>query len=71
MNQAAQQGQQNGQGQNSGGNRRNYQQGEGYQGNEDGPPSGSETDEPDQRAPGMGDQPEASEIPVAAAPPEG
>jgi hypothetical protein len=71
MNQAAQQGQPNGQGQNQGGNRRNYQQGEGYQGNDEGQGGGSETDDSDQRAPGMGDQPEAREIPIAAAPPEG
>jgi hypothetical protein len=70
MNQAAQQGQPNGQGQNPGGNRRNYQQGEGYQGNDDGQSGGSDMDDSDQRTPGMGDQPEAREIPIAAAPPE-
>jgi hypothetical protein len=71
MNQAAQQGQPNGQGQNSGGNRRNYQQGDNYQGNDDGQSGGMDGDDTDQRAPGMGDQPEAREIPIAAAPPEG
>jgi hypothetical protein len=78
MNQAQQQGQQNGQGgqqqQHPQSNqRRNYQQGDGYQGNDDGQAQGD--DEGDQRsdprAPGMGDQPEAREIPIAAAPPEG
>jgi len=61
MNQAAQQGQQGG-----GQQRRQYQNGE------DGQPQGGapESDESDSRAPGMGDQPEAREIPIAAAPPE-
>ena len=59
MNQAAQQGQQNGQQQ--AGPRRPY-------GEEAGQPS-NEPDEAE-RAPGMGDQPEAREIPIAAAPPE-
>jgi hypothetical protein len=62
MNQAAQQSQQNGQQQ--GAPRRPY-------GNEDGaqpPAEGGE--EAEVRAPGMGDQPEAREIPIAAAPPE-
>ena len=61
MNQAAQQGQQNGQQQ--GGPRRPY-------GSEDGGQAPAETDEAEVRAPGMGDQPEAREIPIAAAPPE-
>jgi Domain of unknown function (DUF4167) len=73
MNQAAQQGgQPNGQGQNQGGNRRNYQQGDNYQGNEDGQSNGPEAmDDSDARTPGLGDQPEARDIPIAAAPPEG
>jgi len=76
MNQAAQQGQSNpqgsnAQGQNPGGNRRNYQHGDGFQGNDDGPSVGQDADESDSRAPGMGDQPDAREIPIAAAPPEG
>ena len=61
MNQAAQQDQQNGQ-QQPGGQRRPY-------GNEDGSQS-PETEDIDPRAPGTGDQPEAREIPIAAAPPE-
>jgi Domain of unknown function (DUF4167) len=59
MNQA-QQGQQNGQQQN--GQRRSY--------GEDGGPPAAEGEEEDPRAPGTGDQPEAREIPIAAAPPE-
>jgi hypothetical protein len=73
MNQAQQQNQPNGQGgnqQNNQGNRRNYQQGDNFQGNEDGS-SNEESEESDPRAPGFGDQPEAREIPIAAAPPEG
>lgn len=71
MNQAAQQGgQQNGQPQQQQpmGNqqRRNYQNGDGYQGNEE----GQGNQEQDQAAPGMGDQPDARDIPIAAAPPE-
>lgn len=61
MNQAAQQGQQNGQ--QAGGQRRPY-------GAEDGGQTPSDTEEPEGRAPGTGDQPEAREIPIAAAPPE-
>jgi hypothetical protein len=76
MNQAQQQGQSNGQGQQQqhpqANQRRGYQQGDGYQGNEDGQPQG-DSDEGDQRSeqrtPGMGDQPEAREIPISAAPP--
>jgi hypothetical protein len=61
MNQAAQQGQpQNGQGQQ--GQRRPYNGEEGGQPGMQG--------ESDESAPGMGDQPEAREIPIAAAPPE-
>jgi Domain of unknown function (DUF4167) len=77
MNQAQQQGQPNGQGaqqQHSQGNqqRRNYQQGDGFQSNEDGPNEPEDGDQrSDPRAPGMGEQPEAREIPIAAAPPEG
>ena len=61
MNQAAQQGQQNGQQQ--GGPRRPY-------GNEDGAQPPAEGEEAEVRAPGMGDQPESREIPIAVAPPE-
>ena len=44
---------------------------EGYQNGEEAPQmSGPETEEADIRAPGMGDQPEAREIPIAATPPE-
>ena len=63
MNQAAQQGQQ--------------QQGNGqyqrrpYQGNDEGgQPGGEQSDEQEPRAAGLGDQPEARDIPIAAAPPE-
>jgi hypothetical protein len=62
MNQAAQQSQQNGQQQQPGGQRRPY-------GNEDGSQA-AEPEDGDSRAPGTGDQPEAREIPIAAAPPE-
>jgi hypothetical protein len=62
MNQAAQQGQQSNGGQYQQGQRRPY-------GNEDEMSQGSPEAEP--AAPGMGDQPEAREIPIAAAPPEG
>jgi hypothetical protein len=61
MNQAAAQNQQNGQ-QQAGGQRRQY--------GEEGGQSPAETEEAEVRAPGMGDQPEAREIPIAAAPPE-
>jgi len=74
MNQAQQQGQGNGQATQQqhppGNQRRGYQQGDGYQGNEDGQ-NQAEGDDSDQRAPGMGDQPDSREIPIAAAPPEG
>ena len=76
MNQAQQQGQPNGQAQQQqhpqSNQRRNYQQGDGYQGNEDGQGNEDDGDQRiDQRTPGLGDQPEAREIPFAAAPPEG
>ena len=61
MNQAAQQNQQNGQQQ--AGPRRPYGD------EEDGQPP-TEAEEAEDRAPGTGDQPEAREIPIAAAPPE-
>lgn len=60
MNQAQQQ---NGQG------RRPYQGGGGEDGSQPAAAS-SESDEGESRAPGMGDQPESREIPIAAAPPE-
>jgi hypothetical protein len=60
MNQAAQQGQQPQNGQ--------FQR-RPYQGGEDGQ-SGEPGDEQEQRAAGMGDQPESRDIPIAAAPPE-
>lgn len=66
MNQAAQQGQQPGQG-GQGGQRRQYQ-GNGEDGQQSG--GSSDSDETESRAPGMGDQPESREIPIAAAPPE-
>ena len=78
MNQAQQQGKPNGQaGQQQhpqGNQRRNYQQNEGFQGNDDGQgPTEPEDAEQrsDQRTPGLGDQPEPREIPIAASPPEG
>jgi Domain of unknown function (DUF4167) len=75
MNQAQQQGQSNGQAAQQhpqANQRRNYQQGDGYQGNEDGPGESEDGDQRlDPRSPGMGDQPEPREIPIAAAPPEG
>jgi len=71
MNQAVQQNQPNGQApQQQGNQRRNYQQADGYQGNEDGPPQ-NDQDDGEQRGPGFGDQPDARDIPIAAAPPEG
>jgi hypothetical protein len=60
MNQAAQQNQQQ-----NGQNRRQFQ------GNEEAAqPAAAEPEESEQRVPGMGEQPEAREIPIAAAPPE-
>ena len=77
MNQAQQQGQPSGQSQQQqhpqANQRRNLQQGDGYQGNEDGQGQGDAEDgdpRSDQRTPGMGEQPEARELPIAAAPPE-
>jgi hypothetical protein len=64
MNQAAQQGQQQQNGQYQ---RRPFQGGE-----EGGQPSAEQpAEEQEQRAAGLGDQPEPREIPIAAAPPEG
>ena len=78
MNQAQQQGQQNGQvGQQQhpqGNQRRNYQQSDGFQSNDDAQSPAEPEDaeqRSDQRTPGMGDQPEPREIPIAASPPEG
>jgi len=68
MNQAAQQSQQATQG-GPGGSRRGYQQSEGFQGAEDPSPQ-PESDDTEPRGPGFGDQPEARDIPIAAAPPE-
>jgi hypothetical protein len=68
MNQAAQQSQpQQGQGGQGNGQRQRYQ------GNDDGGQSGGgeASEEPETRAPGMGDQPDSRDIPIAAAPPEG
>lgn len=62
MNQAAQQGQQ----QNGQAPRRSFANGEESQGGFNG-----EGGEEDGRAPGTGDQPDARDIPIAAAPPEG
>ena len=74
MNQAQQQGQPNGQAQQhppQANQRRNYQQGDGFQGNEDGQPDPEDADQrPEQRTPGMGEQPEPRGIPIVAAPPE-
>jgi hypothetical protein len=67
MNQAAQQSQQQaGPGAQPRGHRRGYQNGE-----EAGQPTTIESELDENRAPGTGDQPEAREIPIAAAPPEG
>jgi hypothetical protein len=64
MNQAAQQNQPQG---GQGGQRRPYQNGE-----ESGAPTPTAEPEPEEaRPPGTGEQPEAREIPIAAAPPEG
>ena len=71
MNQAVQQNQPNGQApQQPGNQRRNYQQTDGYQGNDEGQPQ-NDQDDGEQRGPGFGDQPEARDIPIAASPPEG
>ncbi len=71
------QGQANGQQQPPQGNqRRNYQQNEGFHQNEDSQPDTEDPDRlseprPEQRPPGMGEQPEPRGIPITAAPPEG
>lgn len=76
MNQAQQQGQPNGQAAQQhpqSNQRRNYQQGDGYQANEDGQPQSEQDDNEqrnDHRTPGLGEQPEARDIPITAAPPE-
>jgi hypothetical protein len=67
MNQAVQQGQQGQQG-NGGQNQQNQQGQRRPYGNEDEMSQGPDNDP---GAPGMGDQPEAREIPIAVAPPEG
>jgi hypothetical protein len=69
MNQAAQQSQQAAQGGQQGG-RRGYQQNDGFQGTDDTPPQQPESDDAEPRGPGFGEQPEARDIPIAAAPPE-
>ncbi|MFL5285247.1 MAG: hypothetical protein ACJ8AW_30790, partial [Rhodopila sp.] len=51
------------------GGRRSYQPSEGFQGMDD-PPAQPESDEAEPRGPGFGEQPEARDIPIAAAPPE-
>jgi hypothetical protein len=76
MNQAVTQQGQGGQGQQGpinghqqGGGQQRHRQG--FQNGEETPQlAGGESDEAEIRAPGMGDQPEAREIPIAAAPPE-
>lgn len=69
MNQAAQMSQANGQ-PNQGGNRRPHQGGEdGGAAQSNGNGNGAE--EHEARAPGLGEQPEARDIPIVAAPPEG
>jgi len=67
MNQAAQQNQQGNPGQQGGGQRRPYQNGE-----DSAQPTAASADseEADSRPPGVGEQPEAREIPIVAAPPE-
>jgi hypothetical protein len=77
MNQAAQQtqppgaqgNQAGGQAQGNVGNRRSYQNGD--DGGPGGGHGGLNEPEDNERAPGMGDQPEARAIPITAAPPEG
>jgi Domain of unknown function (DUF4167) len=62
-------GQINGHQSSQGGGQQRYRPG--YQNGEETPQmSGPETEEAEIRAPGMGDQPEAREIPIAATPPE-
>ena len=80
MNQAAAQqgqgqGQGPGQGQGQQGHANGHQGGQrgnrrDYQGNDESGQNGAETEEAEVRAPGMGDQPEAREIPIAATPPD-
>jgi hypothetical protein len=80
MNQAAAQGQGGGQGQSGGqgqgtgqvnGHQSQQRHRPGFQNGEEMPQMvGPETEEAEIRAPGTGDQPEAREIPIAAAPPE-
>jgi hypothetical protein len=72
MNQAAQQNQQGGQQQNGpqDGHRRNHQRGDSISSNDDGGGQGYEPEEAEVRPAGLGDQPEAREIPIVAAPPE-
>src|SRR5690349_11361798 len=69
MNQAAQQNQQAAQGGQQGG-RRSYQPGDGMQATDDPPQQPPESEDAEPRGPGFGDQPEARDIPIAAAPPE-
>ena len=75
MNQAQQQGQPNGPAQQQhpqANQRRNYQQGDGFQGSEDGQGNDDYAEQRnDARPAGIGDQPEAREIPIVASPPEG
>ena len=68
MNQAAQQGQQNGQQPPFQGGRRPQQ---GQEENASPPGNGADGEDAESPLPGTGDQPEAREIPIAAAPPEG
>jgi hypothetical protein len=73
MNQAQQQNQPNGQGAQQApqsNQRRSYQNNEGFQGGDE-TRGDAEDGERIERAPGLGEQPEAREIPIAAAPPEG
>lgn len=65
MNQAAQQNQQNGQGQ-----RRQHYQGNSEDGGQPSASGSGESEDGEGAAPGLGEQPEAREIPIAAAPPE-
>jgi hypothetical protein len=73
MNQAQQQGQANGQQNQQGGPQRRHYQGDQPQASEDGQPPGEaeEGERLETRPPGLGEQPEAREIPISAAPPEG
>jgi hypothetical protein len=74
MNQAQQQSQANGQQNPQGGQQRRHYQGDQPQAAEDGLPQGDTEDNEqrvEMRPPGLGEQPEPREIPIAAAPPEG